>query len=422
MATLKSGGKILLAGLAALASGVIVTPPPPAPTGSFLVADNAAWCWFSDPRAVYYNGKTYITFITSTGVNMIVAYDHATDTVAGPVTIRTGMGVDDHANPAILIRDSDKRLIVFYSAHTGSGTYYKISTNPEDISSWGSEVNLDPILGKSGYSYNMPVQLLGEANDPIYLWYRYNLSGTTLWGYTWSTDGGANWSGHHSFFHVSVGHQYLKLAQNGDSRIDFVVTDGHPVETGHTSLYHFYYSAGNWYKSDGTAIAAPYYSGITNFTQIYDGSSAAGWMEDIAIDGSGNPVVLYTVYNSDTDRDYYWAKWTGSSWVSHKVADAGATIASIGTSTAYVGGASLDPTDPNIVYASVTVGGQWEIVKFTTADNGASWSQTAITTDSTAENIRPFVPANRQADLKVLWLYGTYTSYTSYLMEMLASN
>src|SRR4030095_405510 len=43
------------------------------------VTINGGWCWFSDPRAVYFEGKhkrTYIGWVTSSGDIVVAFYDH----------------------------------------------------------------------------------------------------------------------------------------------------------------------------------------------------------------------------------------------------------------------------------------------------------------------------------------------------------
>jgi hypothetical protein len=41
--------------------------------------DDGAWCWFSDPRAVYYEGKlscTYSAWVSSKGDIIVSSYNH----------------------------------------------------------------------------------------------------------------------------------------------------------------------------------------------------------------------------------------------------------------------------------------------------------------------------------------------------------
>ncbi len=98
---------------------------------SELSADGA-WCWFSDPRAVYYEGqykRTYIGWITSTGDVMIGFYDHVTKEIKTKV-IHSKLQIDDHDCPSILFR-TDDRIMVFYSKHTE--TYVKKMENNNHV-------------------------------------------------------------------------------------------------------------------------------------------------------------------------------------------------------------------------------------------------------------------------------------------------
>ena len=101
---------------------------------------DGAWCWFADPRAIYHKGEkeqTYLSWITTDGDIMIAAYNHKTGEMVQQC-IHKGLQSDDHANPVIFIR-KDGRLIVFYSKHFDTVMHRVISTNPEDITSWGPE-------------------------------------------------------------------------------------------------------------------------------------------------------------------------------------------------------------------------------------------------------------------------------------------
>lgn len=385
-----------------------------------LAASGTGWCWFADPRAVYYNGVTYFGFVDASGNIKMRTYTHATGAISVSTTIHLLLEADDHDNPSLLIRDSDKRILIFYSKHNGTTMYQRISTNAEDASTFAAEVDLDSQLGGDRYTYPSPIQLTGEANDPIYLFYRYFKTDFSVvrMAFSKSTDGGATWAAQTLLTQVT----YHKVAQNGDSRIDFAVSH-HPADPVDHGIYHFYYSGGNYYKSDGTQIVASTPFALTDLTQVYDGSSIKGWIWDIAIDGTGKPIIVFATFPTEwTDHRYNYARWTGAAWSVNEITAAGGTIYPVaGQEDQYSGGVVLDHTDPQIVYLSKVVSGKFEVYKYTTANGGASFSSTAITSGSTVKNVRPVAVRDHASDLKLLWLAGTYNSYTNFNMAILGS-
>lgn len=381
------------------------------------------WCWFADDRAIYYNGMTYFGYVTADGDIYVRKYTHSTATVSVPFDLHATLQIDDHVNPSLLIRDSDKKLLAAYSQHDGATIYLRISTNAEDITAWGAEASLDASIGGSRYTYPSLVQLTGEASDPIYIFFRDHYSAAdetpATMAFTKSTDGGSTWAAETRLARMT----YHKLAANGDARIDFVGSN-HPADVGvDYGIYHFYMQGGNYYKSDGTQIVASLPIAYTDMTQVYDGSSVKAWLWDIAIDGTGKPIIVFATFPTEfTDHRYNYAKWTGAAWDVHEITAAGTGIDNTDANgLTYSGGVVLDHTDPQIVYLSKQVSGQWEIYKYVTADGGATFSSTAITTGSTSKNIRPVAIRNHASDLKFLWLNGTYTGYTNWNLALLGS-
>src|SRR5262245_5676297 len=100
---------------------------------SQLTADGS-WSWFGDPRAVCAGPRLFIGWITSTGEIKIGSLDRAGTLITA--TLQSRFEIDDHDNPSIL-RLADGRLMVFYSPHAGAPMFYRVSTNPDNISSWG---------------------------------------------------------------------------------------------------------------------------------------------------------------------------------------------------------------------------------------------------------------------------------------------
>lgn len=388
---------------------------PPALTDFELTAaPDGGWSWFMDPRAVYYNGKTYFGYVDSSGNVAVRSYTHATETVSSETILHAALDIDDHAAPSFLIRDSDQKILAFYTAHDDTTLRLRISSNAEDISAFASEVSLDASAGGTDYTYPVPIQLTAETNDPIYVFYRDIVSvGQYDLVYTKSTDGGSTWAAQTKVIDTNL-HTYWKIAQNGTDRIDFAVTDEHPFYAD-GSLYHFFYQGGAYYKSDGSS-AGSLPLDTSDMTQVYDGtgSNDKSWVWDIAIDPDGNPRIAYATFPSVSDHRYHQARWSGLAWSTSEVAAGGDNIYANNDEEYYSGGIAIDRIDTDIVYCSRQVSGQWEMYRYLTLDDGASWTERAITESSSSKQIRPVAVRDAATDLRVVWMDGTYSTYTSY--------
>jgi hypothetical protein len=60
----------------------------------------------------------------------------------------------------------------------------------------------------------------------------------------------------------------------------------------------------------------------------------------------------------------------------------------------------------------------WEVFRGTTRDGGAKWSWTAITRDSSLDNIRPVIPVWQSERRAVIWLRGQMRTYTDYTFDV----
>lgn len=137
------------------------------------VTEDGAWCWFSDPRAIYFKGvheRTYTGFVTSSGDIMVASLDHRTGDKEQAL-IYPDLQADDHVNPSLLILP-DGRIMVFFTRHGGK-VYYTTSEKPEEIDMFSNVDSLD--LGKMA-CYTNPV-LLRSENNRIYLFFRGDMTG-----------------------------------------------------------------------------------------------------------------------------------------------------------------------------------------------------------------------------------------------------
>jgi hypothetical protein len=372
------------------------------------VANDAAWTWFSEPRAVQSGGTTYLGWISSHGditVGAVDAAGHVTTSV-----IMSGFQVDDHDDPAILLRP-DGRVAAFWSGHDGRTVYNRVSTRAGDISGWGP-VGTVPlrVRGDKVSSYTNPVLLPGEGNRL----YVFGRSGDRP-AFTSSGDLGRTWSPARALISVAGRRPYAKYADNGSDTIGIAFTNGHPRNT-HSSIYFTAYRGGTLRHADGRLVCRVDQLPIAPAQADLVYAAPPGrdaWVHDVAYDRQGQPrIVFATIPESGVGtHDYWYAAWTGSSWQSTRLTDAGTSIA--GTrEPAYSAGISLDHAHPEVVVLSRPVGSTREISRWSTPDLGRTWISAAVTTRSAGDNIRPVIP--RGGSGRVVWMTGRYDYYTSY--------
>ena len=262
----------------------------------------------------------------------------------------------------------------------------------------------------------------------------------------------ANWSVPQTLIQTGNGstRPYVKYCSDYNSRIDILYTDAHP-DNYTNSLYHIYYQSNTIYKTDGTFLKS--FANIPLLhdsgergSVVYQYSDAAqpdpnqwiatgrAWCWEIAYQNNGSPVCVFQtkVDNvtgttwSDARIYYYYARWTGTNWQKRFIAQAGRPL--YDGQPDYGGGIALDPLDVNTIYLStdaanpfdlstvsnVPLGNHCEIWKGVTSDGGLTFNWQAVTTNSTEDNLRPYVPRRFGGEPSVLWFRGTYTSYTSF--------
>lgn len=393
---------------------------------------DGAWCWFSDPRAVHLDGITYVSYVNSFGNIEITAYNNQTGEMQSKV-LHAALNIDDHANPSLLILP-DKRLVVFYTKHSKCcggelpfEMFYRISQNPKSIASWSDEmITGQNTEGPMMYCYSNPAMLSTE-NNKLYLFWR---GGNFRPNYSVSTDMGKSWSAAQTLIDHKEGEgnvrPYVKVSNNGKNRIHIAFTDGHPRDEAQNSIYYMQYRNDHLYKADGELIStlnetpvAPRHCHV-----VYDGreSGHKAWIWDVAEDPEGNPVLVYAVFPTDSTHLYYYSRWTGKAWLTHELVNSGSWFPETpkgGTEKEpnYSGGIVLDHEDPSTVYLSRQINGVFEIEKWTTKNNGKSWTVYPITRNSKHDNIRPFAVRHATDDnkLQVLWMNNKhYVHFTDY--------
>jgi hypothetical protein len=368
---------------------------------------SGAWSWFADPRAVVSGALVYIGFIDGAGDVRVAGLDRAAALVT-TATLRRGLGVDDHHNPALLLR-VDGRLQAFYSGHTGPDLFFRVG---ESIAQWGPEQRLGTNTpGPRGYTYPNPVQLEAE-NGRIHLFWR---GGDFNPAFSTSADGSA-WAPAETLVRVAGQGPYVKVTSDGVATIHLAFTDGHPRETA-TSLFYARYVAGSWFRAGGERIGAPPFTpGDADLVWDVAPTGHHAWVHDVAFDAAGLPRVVYAVFHSPTDHRYRHARWTGTAWQDRELTSAGTSFPDDGGEKQYSGGIVFDHANPAVVYLSRQIAAQWQIERWETNDEGVTWSRRLLTPDSLEKNVRPVVARGGGP----LWMRGGYVSYRRYRTSNIA--
>lgn len=375
---------------------------------------NGAWCWFADPRSLYYKGtkeQTYFSWITTEGDIVVASYNHQTGEYLQK-TVWANWQSDDHDNPSLLIRD-DGRIIVFFAKHFGPPIKRMITTNPEDISSWSSDYELG-----NNVTYPYPFRI----GKTVYVLYR----GEASWHphMVVSTDNGETFGAAKEFISGGGQRPYTRYAQGSDGSIHVAVTTGHPRNEPSNKIYYCRFKDNIFYRADGSVIKN-FADGAVDISQlevVYDASVGKGWIWDIALEPeTGFPIMVYASFPTNDDHRYHYARWDGTKWKNIQITEAGKWFPQtpLGVDeyeNNYSGGLILDYDDPTTVYLSKQVKGVFEIFKYKTADYGHSWDVKAITwnTPSHLLNVRPIVPRHhKKGYFDVIWMRGQYVFYAN---------
>lgn len=437
--------------------------------------DNGAWSWFQDERAIVdpQKGKVIVGSMANRGGVggegrdghvQTTHFDLATGERSLYVhnDLESYGGGDDHNVPGLL-KKQDGDILQFYAAHNrlvateDDRSYYR--TYDVETETWGPEGEYhwwdaipDNAPGSGGTTYSNVFQLSAEDPDGDGQGRLYNIARTQQSPHImYSDDNGVTWQYGGQLTKQNAtppsGNNYVngyyKYSSNGVDRIDIVATEYHPGDY-NNSLYHAYIKDGKLYNSEGAEIdndvfdAALSYdaSKVTStddFTKVFQ-SGASGnsraWMSDVQRFDDGTIVALFKVRaggfdsnSSSTSLDHrvWYARFdpTANQWSTTEIAKAGARL--FAGEYDYTGLGAINPQDPNTLYISTEVDpitdqslDHHEIYKGVTADNGATWTWTAITEHSSYDNLRPIVPAWDGENTALLWWRGSMSRSQTY--------
>jgi hypothetical protein len=435
--------------------------------------DNGAWSWFQDERAIVdtEKGKLIVgSMANRDGVGGEARDGHVQTTHFDLATgSRTqyvhndlesyGAG-DDHNVPGLL-KKTDGNILAFYAAHNRLGSteddrsYYR--TYDVETETWNAETEYhwwdvipDNAPGSGGTTYSNVFQLSAEDPDQDGNGRLYNIARTQQSPHImYSDDNGVTWEYGGQLTKqasnppaTSYVNGYYKYNSNGVDRIDFIATEFHPADY-NNSVYHAYIQNGKLYDSSGIEIdndifdaAASFdpskVTSTDDFTQIFQSGAtenSRGWTTDIQRYEDGTLIALFKARagsfgsssaNSNDHRVWY-ARFNPNTghWTSTEIAKAGARL--FAGEYDYTGLGAIHPHDPNVLYISTEIDpttdaalAHHEIYKGVTSDDGATWTWTAVTENSSFDNLRPIIPAWDANNTTVLWWRGSMDTSHDY--------
>ncbi len=404
---------------------------------------NGAWCWFQDERVIvdpsHPDGPMLMfTAISasksdSTEMGDLDFYWYGLESEKmGSMEFYNQFGQDDH-NVAALYQKPNGEVLALYSRH-GSDNLIHIRTSVSQRPDlWGDAMEYQEL---AGVTYNN-LLTVGSGDTKRLL----NFSRSRGWNPNFIqmdfTTGEWSYGGR---LLNSEGRPYMKYAGNIDgSLIHVVATDQHPRNFDN-SIYHGVMDGSILMDSFGQVVdsnlsddeaAVP-----TQLTRVFEGNADnVAWMADVAVDQNDQPVIAFSVQKDGRDlppnqggldHRYHLARFLDGQWVQHEIAYAGERLYPFEDD--YTGLVAIDPQDVNRVVISTNadpVTGEplisladqkrhYEIFEGSSTNEGLSFTWTPLTKNSSVDNLRPIIPAWESDSRAVLWLRGSYSSYTDF--------
>ena len=395
------------------------------------LADEGAWCWFADPRALHYENESgtinssYVGYIDVHGAVKAVQYDFLKGR-RSEVLVRSYFQPDDHNNPTFLVLP-DERIMIFYSRHTDEPCfYYRISHAPGDITTLGEERK---ILTKDNTTYPSPF-ILSDDPEHIYLCWRGIRWHPTIARLSLPDENDEvkmDW-GPYQMVQSTGARPYAKYYSNGKDRIMFTYTTGHPDNENPNWLYLNSVNIKTLQLEDvqgkvlSTIADGPFKVNRTEqhavdypVAVVDHTPGVRDWVWQVATDKQGHPVIAMVKISGDKTRhDYYYKYWDGQAWKEIFLAHAGGHFHQTpDIERCYSGGMAIDPAHPEVVYCSVPVSGAfgrvYEIVKYTVDVRSGDVKAEPVTRHSRKNNVRPYIlPDSESSPLRLAWMHGDY--------------
>ncbi len=371
------------------------------------VGNNVTSLWLVSPKAVYYNGNTYIVYNDyDDNDRKIAKYNHATDTCTTNTWTQTAFDTGSnstgrdyaHAAPTIFI-DSNGYINLSYTGYKNGNIYNIRSTNAEDITTWDSEVTVLSDSNTTAYP------TIVEVNNTYVIFYRKFSTNYKL-ARKISSDNGSTWTNE---VIITDYFPYYQVRVDSNERVH-IAWHSNPVST-NINLYYIYTDDAEaatpiWKTVDGSTVTIPL---SVSSAKIFD--STINWdtcyILGLVPDNAGKIHIFAEVTDSVNDDEILYFEYSGSSWNETTIVtgtfQTWSTAGRIFGDVTFVND-NIYLTIPYIYDTSFGTYGKSELQEWVSYDKGSSWKfNEYITVNSPDTTANPFYARNSK---NILWFEG----------------
>lgn len=380
---------------------------------------DATHLWLMRHRAWYGNGHTYAAYLDYTNNDLMLGdYNHATKSWSETDTgYNAAQANNPHAAHTLMI-DDDGHICFSMGLYGGASgnCYYKRTSNPYDLSSWGTLYTVATPAGLGANQFTYPIMF--QTSDGTMIHLLRATKDTTDEGQIHrhrSTDDGVNWGNDQVVLECTSADDrpYYDAHLDSNGRLHLAYSYYQSAGANYKDLYYAYTddpeaASPTWKDAAGNTLSLPI--GETAGCLVYD-SDGGGWDDGyllgITCEADGTPhIVLYLHDSVGTDRlDHF--KWNGSSWSNSQIVESNAIGPTPGTF-------SNSPIDGDLYYRNgilyclslVQESGDGEIHRYKSTDDGDTWSDESVTSSTGADWMCVCRPTNANPGCGIVALNG----------------
>lgn len=385
------------------------------PGESSVFAENGAYTWWTNMQAFRFVGEkdqTYLSYVDEEGNRCLASYNHETKEYNYGVLAQYEK--DDHDSAGVQVLPDGRLLCVYVRHNKDKVIRWRITKNPEDITSFGEEYS---ISCKNFITY---AQLHRISDTEYRIVYRYAMRRWSTRIYNCETN---EWSKEHTWLTEKEKQYYLWTQEDRQEGKFNIFMTGHPKNGPDQNIRYGYfdaegniYTTGDKYVGDMDEELSITIVNPRHFDIVYEAQEGEHTrLYDVSYMGEKVGVLYGVTKDGEMDSSYYYAYYDedAKKWVNNFICNSGDFLVE---GNMYYGGMSFDKKNMQTVYVTRMVDNISRLEKWTTTDYGATWNTIIIDqAESEAVDIlRPLIPYNAHDDIDVIYMKGNYPSYTGY--------